>query len=220
MIEAVVIDLDDTLCLTEATCFEVENKALIEMGREPMARDIHINTWGRPLFEAISARSPGIDIKTFKTYYHPIVADYTKKGKWLSIPEENYAAMDRLVELDKLILVLTSRTHGEMEDLLEPDHLLASRVKAFYYKDNMQYHKPDPRAFNELLRDNKLTPGSCVYVGDSVSDAIASKEAGLKFIASLESGLRQKSDFKSWQVDKFIYRFPEVVEAVVELEAV
>jgi len=219
MIEAVVIDLDDTLCLTEAVCFEVENKALIEMGREPMSRDIHISTWGRPLFEVISTRSPGIDVEKFKAFYHPIVAKYTREGRWLTIPEENYIAMDKLIELGKLLLILTSRTHGEMEDLLEPDHLLASRVKAFYYKDNMQYHKPDPRAFNELLADNELAPANCVYVGDSISDAVASKEAGLKFIASLESGLRQKSDFKPEQVDKFIYKFPDIVDAIAELEA-
>jgi phosphoglycolate phosphatase-like HAD superfamily hydrolase len=219
MIKAVVIDLDDTLCLTEAVCFEVENKALTEMGRAPMTREIHVNTWGRPLFEAIDTRSPGINIEAFKAAYHPVVAAYTKSGRWLSIPDENYAALDKLIELGKQILVLTSRTHGEMEDLLAPDHLLASRVKAFYYKDNMQYHKPDPRAFTELLAENDLAPEGCVYIGDSVSDAVASKEAGLKFIASLESGLRQKSDFKPSQVDAFIYRFPDVVAAIAGLEA-
>ena len=220
MIEAVVIDLDDTLCLTEAVCFEVENNTLVEMGRPPMPRPLHVKTWGQPLFEAISVRSSGIDVEEFKAFYHPIVAQYTREGKWLSIPEENYAALDKLINLGKLLLVLTSRTHGEMVDLLKPDHLLASRVKAFYYKDNMQYHKPDPRAFDELIADNGLTAGNCVYVGDSVSDAVASKEAGLKFIASLESGLRQKSDFKPEQVDSFIYKFPDIVDAVVELEAV
>jgi phosphoglycolate phosphatase-like HAD superfamily hydrolase len=120
--------------------------------------------------------------------------------------------------MGKAVFVLTSRTHGELRHLLEPDHYLASRVKAFYYKDNMQYHKPDPRAFDELLADNCLLAEKCIYVGDSVGDAEASKAAGLKFVASLESGLRQREDFDGNDVDVFINRFPEINEAVARLE--
>ena len=219
MIEALIIDVDDTLCLTEAACFDMENETLAAMGRSPMARDVHISTWGQPLFDAIMTRSPGIEVEAFKAAYHPIIAEYTKSGKLDTIPKANYEALDKLSAMGKMLLVLTSRTHGELKHLLEPDHLLASTIKAFYYKDNMQYHKPDPRAFDELLADNGLAAENCVYVGDSVSDAVASKKAGLKFVASLESGLRQKTDFNPEQVDKFIYKFPDIVDAVTELEA-
>jgi len=219
MIEAVIIDLDDTLCLTEAVCFEMENAVLETMGRAPMSRELHLKTWGKPLFEIIATRSPGIDVEAFKETYHPIVAKYTESGRFDTIPEENYAALDQLIKLGKSLMVLTSRTHTELQHLLEPDHLLASRVQAFYYRGNMQYHKPDPRAFTELLRDSNLTPNQCVYVGDSTSDAIAAKEAGLHFIASLESGLRQRQDFDDLSVDRFIERFPGIVDAVLALDS-
>lgn len=126
--------------------------------------------------------------------------------------------MDKLIKLGKSLMILTSRTHGELQHLLTPDHLLASRVKTFYYRDNMQYHKPDPRAFDELLKDSSLRPENCVYVGDSISDSVAAKQAGLHFIASLESGLRQREDFNGQPVDAFIQRFPEIVDAVSALE--
>jgi phosphoglycolate phosphatase-like HAD superfamily hydrolase len=116
------------------------------------------------------------------------------------------------------LFVLTSRTHGEVKHMLEPDHFLASRIEAFYHKDNTKFHKPDPRVFDELLAAHDLKPQDSVYVGDSVGDAIAAKQARLHFIASLESGLRQKEDFDGHQVDRFIYRFPEIVDAVVELK--
>lgn len=219
MIKAVVIDFDDTLCLTEAACFEMENETLQAMGLPPMERDIHIQTWGQPLFDVITVRSPGIDVEAFKKAYHPIIAEYTKSGKLDAIPKANYDALDQLIAMEKSLLVLTSRTHAELKHLLEPDHLLASTIDAFYYKDNMQYHKPDPRAFDELLADHGLDAGDCVYVGDSVSDAVASKQAGLHFIASLESGLRQKEDFANEQVDAYINAFPDIVEAVLALEA-
>ncbi|HSH55890.1 MAG TPA: HAD family hydrolase [Candidatus Limnocylindrales bacterium] len=218
MIKAVVIDVDDTLCLTEAACFEMENETLAAMGRPPMSREVHISTWGQPLFEAITARSPGVDVEAFKAAYHPIIAEYTSSGKLDSIPEANYQALDSLLAMGKKLIVLTSRTHGELKHMLEPDHLLASRVEAFYYKDTTQYHKPDPRVFDELLANHGLEAAHCVYVGDSIGDAVAARQAGLGFIASLESGLRQRSDFDSKHVDVFITRFPDIVNAVEELD--
>jgi len=115
-------------------------------------------------------------------------------------------------------MLLTSRTHGEFKHMLEPDHLLATRVKAFYYRDNTEFHKPDPRAFNELLQANSLEPQQCVYVGDSPSDAIASNQAGLHFIVSLESGIRQRQDFDEFGVGAFINRFSDLPDAIAELE--
>jgi len=218
MIEAVVIDVDDTLCLTEAACFDMENEVLVNMGRTPMSREIHRSTWGKPLFEAITDRSPGIDVGEFKAAYHPVIEGYVTTGKLDTIPDENYIAMDRLITLGKKIMLLTSRTHGELKHLLEPDHLLASRVEAFYYKDNMQFHKPDPRAFDELLQASSLAPGQCVYIGDSPSDAQAANQAGLHFVASLESGIRQKQDFDRFTVDAFVGKFPDIVGVVTALD--
>jgi len=219
MIKAVVVDLDDTLCLTEAACFDMENAVLQRMGRSAMSREIHTSTWGRPLFEAILDRSPGIDLPAFQQAYDPIIREYVQSGRLDSIPEANLAALDRLTAMGKQLLILTSRTHTELQHMLEPDHHLSGRVAKFYYKDIMQYHKPDPRAFGELLRDTNLAPEEAVYVGDSVTDAQAAKGAGLHFVASLESGLRTKEDFAGQSVDLFINTFPEIVTAAQRLDA-
>ncbi len=218
MIEAVVIDLDDTLSFTEAVCFEMENEVLRAVGQPLMSRELHRKTWGQPLFEVISTRSPRVDVAKFKVAYEPIISEYIQSGKLDSISQENYETLDKLIELGKLVMVLTSRTHAELKHLLEPDHRLAGKIKAFYYRDNMEFHKPDPRAFAELLRDNNLQPQQCLYVGDSVSDAQAAKEAGLHFVASLESGLRQRQEFDGLPVDGFIPKFPDIVGEVVRLD--
>jgi hypothetical protein len=62
VISAVVVDVDDTLVLTEAVCFEIENAALAKLDRPPMTRAVHIATWGQPLLDAIRLRSPGVDV--------------------------------------------------------------------------------------------------------------------------------------------------------------
>lgn len=217
MIKAVVLDFDDTLCLTEAACFEIENEVLVSMGRSPMPRELHIKNWGTPLFEAIKERSPGIDVVAFEAAYHPIIQRYTEEKQFDDVPSENLAALDLLIENGYEIMILTSRTEREAMHLLEPDHILTSRITHFYHKDRTKYHKPDPRVFDELLAENTLKPNEGIYVGDSIGDAVAAKTAGLHFIASLESGLRQRNDFPPHHVDIFIEKFSDLPQAVTRL---
>lgn len=218
MIKAVIIDLDDTLCMTEAVSFEMENETLRRLGRPPMTREIHRQTWGKPLFEIIETRSPGVDVAQFEREYHDIIAAFVSDGRLDSIMPDNLHALDTFVKEGKQLFMLTSRTHTELKHMLEPDHVLAGHMTAFYYRDNMQFHKPDPRAFDQLLDEHNLSPQECVYVGDSVSDAEAAKKAGLHFVASLESGLRAKEDFADHPVDTFIGSFKDIVDAVHTLE--
>jgi phosphoglycolate phosphatase len=218
MIAAVVIDLDDTLCMTQATSFAMENEALGKLGLQPMSREVFLKAWGKPLSEAIAIRSPGVDVAAFRRVFALVIADYVRNGKLDVISPANFEALDALADEGRQLLVLTSRTHVELQHLLEPDHELAGRIAAFYYRDNMKFHKPDPRAFAELLGDNALSPTACVYVGDSPGDAEAANGAGLRFIASLESGLRTREDFREYRVDAFISTFPELLTAVRQLD--
>lgn len=216
MIKAVIIDLDDTFCLTEAACYEMENEVLSRMGRTAMSRQAHQANWGRPLFDAIIERSPGVDVAAFRKAYIPVIAEFTASGKLDNAPEANYQALEALQSIGKELFVLTSRTHEELEHLMAPHHRLAQYITAtaFYYKDNMEFHKPDPRAFEVIERNHGFLPAECVYIGDSVSDAVAAKGAGLHFVASLESGLRLPGDFADYPVDAFINSFPSIVEVV------
>lgn len=217
MIKAVVIDFDDTLCLTEAACFELENAVLELMDCQPQTREIHKQTWGQPLFEIITTRSPGVNVVQFRELMQEMLPLWVSEGKIDTITRANIETLDKLLQEGKELYILTSRTHDEVIHLLAPDHDLASRIKAFYYRDIMAFHKPDPRAFDEVLNDHKLDHGECVYVGDSPSDAMAAKQAGLHFIASLESGVRTEADFATLPVDAFVNTFSDIPAAIVKL---
>ncbi len=210
MIKAVIIDFDDTLCLTEEACFVLENEVLFLMGRTPQARQIHKNTWGQPLFEAIKLRSPGVDVAKFRQLMHDKIPVWVGEKRIDHLHSERLEVLDELLEAGKQLFILTSRTHAELKHLLAPDHDLAKRITAFYWRDMMQFHKPDPRAFDLLLKDHHLERQECVYVGDSPSDAAAAKQAHLHFIASLEAGLRTKEDFKDYVVDAFVEHLSEL----------
>ncbi len=218
MIKAVIVDFDDTLCLTEQACFDLENQVLAMMGRPPMSRDVHIKTWGQLFRDAMKVRSPGTDLDEFFRLIDIEQAKWALQGKIDIVDELNLAALDALIAQGKKVYVLTSRTHQELRHILAPDHGLASRVTAFYYREIMEFHKPDPRAFDLLLKDSGLARLECVYVGDSPSDAMAAKRGDLHFVASLESGIRSEKDFDGLDADLFIYRFADLPSAVALLD--
>lgn len=203
MIKLVIIDFDDTLCLTEEATFLIENETAKLLGFPPMTRDAHRKNWGKPLEQAITERIPGIDAAHFMEQVEVVHQQYVNEGKIDIVSQANLNFLDDLINSDKKLAILTSRSLQEVKHLLDKNHPLNSRLEKFYHKDNLEYLKPDPRVFDQVLRDFSLQANEAVYLGDSVGDASSAKNAGLHFIAVLESGLRTKDDFQSVPVDFF-----------------
>ncbi|GAA3258234.1 HAD family hydrolase [Dactylosporangium siamense] len=218
MIRAVIVDVDDTLCLTQAASFALENEVLAQMGRPSMPLPLHLATWGEPLMDAILKRSPGLDLEHFSVLYHRTLERHIADGRLDVIPPENLQALDEFVLHGRGVFLLTSRTEDEVRHMLAPDHVLAERVSGIYHAGNTRFRKPDPRAFDELLATTAIPPADCVYVGDSPGDAVAAAGAGLHFIACLQSKVRTPADFDPRHVDAFIDTFPGIVEAVRQLD--
>jgi phosphoglycolate phosphatase len=214
MIQAVLVDFDDTLCPTEEAGFAFENEVLRRLGRPPQTREIHKATWGQPMLAAMPIRSPGVDVVQFHTIVHDLFPQWAAEGKIDAIPPVNLRTLDMLRRDGMQIYVVTSRIEDELRHILTPDHILMQRLEAIYYHETLMYHKPDPRTFDKVLALHQLRPSECVYVGDSPSDAAAAKQAGLYFIASLESHLRRQEDFEPWGADSFITRFSDVPKAI------
>ncbi len=211
MIKVVIFDFDDTLCLTEEACFIVENKIAAEMGFPPMTRGAHQKNWGKFIEEAIIERIPGIDSVEFVKRLKSFFSEYMSEEGFDSIKQANLDVLDELKKAGKKLAILTNRSLVEARHLIHEDHPLTKRLDFFYYKDILDYHKPDPRAFNQALKLFKVKPEECVYVGDSLGDAKAAKEARMHFIAVLESGIRTKKDFIDIPVDYFAKKFTDIL---------
>jgi phosphoglycolate phosphatase len=217
VIRAVIVDVDDTLCLTEAASFDLENEVLARMGRPPMPRAVHLATWGEPLLEAMPHRSPGLDLDRFAELFPVLHQRYLADGRLDVIPPENLRALDELVAAGRTVFLLTSRAEAEVRHMLEPDHVLAGRVAGAYHTGNTRFRKPDPRVFDELLAETGFRPRQCVYVGDSPGDATAAGGAGIPFVACLQSGVRRLDEFDPRYVTASVAAFPEITSVVGQL---
>lgn len=217
MIKLVSVDFDGTLCMTEESTYFIENEVAVQMGHEPMSREVHQKTWGQELEIAIKERVPGINVPRFMELLYAAHMAAVKEGSIDTVSDENLQAMDKLMANYLKLALLTSRSIDEAQHLMHDDHPLNSRMEKFYYKENSDFLKPDPRVFAKVLKDFDLKPSEIVYVGDAVSDAKAAKGAGLHFVAVLESGVRAKEDFKNLGVDYFATTFLEATNYILSL---
>ncbi len=205
-IKLVVFDFDDTLCMTESGCFEMENEAAQKLGLPEMSREIHIRTWGLPFPEALPVRFPGVDVARFLETIKELIPAYVACGKVDCVPDKNLALLDQLKEAGFKLAVLTAREGFECGHLLEPGGRLSRRLDRFYHKGAYDSMKPDPRVFDVVLRDFGVAPKESLYVGDSPGDAASALGAGLCFIACLESGVRDLSAFNGHAIDGHVFK--------------
>ncbi len=215
MIKLVLLDFDDTLCLTEETAFVVENEVAKAMGHAPMTRAAHQKNWGDLLEIAITERIPGIDAKEFMSKLGGYIKRFIENGTLDAIRTENIRTLQTLRAKGKRVAILTSRSLPEITHLMLPSHPLSAHIEQFYHKDNSRHLKPDPRTFEQALIDFAVLPDEAVYVGDAVTDAVAAKGAGLHFIAVLESGLRKRAEFEDEKVDFFAPKFTDIATYIL-----
>ena len=212
MIKLVLIDFDDTLCLTEKACFELENFVAQKMGYSPMTRETHLKNWGKPLVDAISERIPGVDVNAYIKAHEKIMPEFIKNGQLDIITDINLKTLATLREHGIKTAILTARSVMEAKHLLDENHPLTAKIDKFYHRDNTEYKKTDPKVYDKILQHFKVKPNETVYVGDSISDAVTAKAAGLHFVALLESGLKTKKDFNYFvPVDFFATKFEDIL---------
>lgn len=209
-IKTVIFDLDDTLIMSEEASWKLENKILKHMGRPEMTHQQHLANWGMPLEEAIAERSPGIDVDAFMMNFAKLFQSEVAAGGFDTFAPSVIDTLKMLNARGYQLFIVTSRSLLEVQHMMNAKHPLQSVMRAIYHRDNVTGDKPDPSVFSWVF-DYGFTPTECVYVGDSFQDAAAANSMGLHFIASLESGLRQRENFGLYQVDAFIIQFQDLL---------
>lgn len=218
MIKLVIVDFDDTLCLTEEATYQMESRIGLEMGMPLMDREIHKKTFGKPIDEIISIRIPGINVPEFMKRLELMIPEYINKGILDNVSDYNLKTLLNLKAKGKTIGMLTGRSLMELKHVLSKDNPLSDIFSLSQYKDNSKYQKPDPRVFDIFFSTFNVKPSEVLYIGDSINDGVASNEAQIHFIASLESKNRTKEDFNDVKVEYFVNKFTELEEIINKLD--
>lgn len=218
MIKLVIVDFDDTLCLTEEATYQMESRIGLEMGMPLMDREIHKKTFGKPIDEIISIRIPGINVPEFMKRLELMIPEYINKGILDNVSDYNLKTLLNLKAKGKTIGMLTGRSLMELKHVLSKDNPLSDIFSLSQYKENSKYHKPDGKVFDIFFSTFNVKPSEVLYIGDSINDGVASNEAQIHFIASLESKNRTKEDFNDVKVEYFVNKFTELEEIINKLD--
>jgi phosphoglycolate phosphatase len=217
MIELILVDFDDTLCLSEEACFHLENEIAAKLNFPPMIRAVHQSNWGKPLKDAIVERIPGIDPDAFMNLFSEVSRKHVLEGTFDRVSDENLDVLRTLKNKGYKVVIQTSRQHCEVEYLISGESKLMPCIDGFFYQERSKYKKPDPRVFLLPSGMFEIPFSNMVYVGDAFTDVQWCRAAGVHFIASIESGLRTKEDFEKLGAKWFIKKFNELPDRIEEL---
>ncbi len=192
IIKAIVFDVDDTLIdfskISTSLIQEVAKESKIKI---PTKKEMN-KYWGIPLRKTL--RSMGVKISFYK-FWKVLLKKYLQHRKdFKRFPGTN-ETLKKLKE--KYILgTLTSKPRLIMNLQFRDTKILSKYFKFKLSATDTKYHKPDPRVFSKVFKKLKnIEKKEILYVGDTIHDCIASKKAGIRFVAVL-TGHYGNKDFR------------------------
>ncbi len=212
-IRAVLFDLDGTLVDTAPDLLGVINqlrkehhlspldlasfRAIVSFGSKKMIKQAFAMDEDHPKFDYLRQR--------FFNLYQQHLADATQlfptMDQVLTFLEENNIPWGIVTNK------LTRHTTALLK-ALRLDH----RPSCVVCGDSLPKYKPDPEPILHACKLIKHPPNSCVYMGDSQTDVIASKAAGTTTLVALYGYLSQEDNPLAWQADGYINAPLEILD--------
>jgi phosphoglycolate phosphatase len=184
--DIVGFDLDGTLVDTSATLTRAVDYALAQGGRPPLHIDEvrpMIGGGAKKMLEHGLARSGPIDEAEFKQLYRALLAFYGDNVSEGSVPFPGVVdVLDQLAGQGVRLAVVTNKFEQFAAQLLA-DLGLRDRFDVLIGGDTLGKGnaKPSPAPLLEMAA--RLGGGRVAFVGDSVYDTLAARQAGMPSIA-------------------------------------
>ena len=203
---AVIFDLDGTLVDTAPDLMRATNHVLNGMGRRALAmEEVRAFTGGMPDAYDVEA-----DYRLFVAFYAANIAHGSAPFPGL------VRLLERLKDEGFGLGVCTNKLEGLSVQLLDALDL-AKYFGSVVGPDTLGIAKPDPKPFYEAVNRLNLDSPRALMVGDSETDILTARNAGVPVIA-VPFGYtpRPVSEFGP---DRMISHFDEAYEAIEELFA-
>ncbi len=192
-LKAIMFDWDNTIVSSFDHLVLFHREVGRQLGWPPVTDEQIRKVWGAPFEELIQALWPMYDSNDYDIAYRRYILEQT-------VPEVE-GAVDTIARLrgSYLLGIITAAPRYEVEHFMT--HLGLDKADFFMFQaaGESEYHKPDPRVFDALitsLREQNIEKSQILYVGDSLFDFYAARDAGLQFIAVL-TGSTKREQFHS-----------------------
>ncbi len=193
MIKALLFDFDDTLIKT----LETKIHALKHTGKKYYNLDLTDNAikklWGKPFKELMTELYQG------KEDIEKIIEKYTVERN--SFPAPAYEGTVKvLLQLAKkyLLGIITSHTKLYIQKDLQTAGIPMNIFFTIQTEEDTSSHKPNPEVFDhiiKILKKRRINKSQTTYIGDSLSDFFAARDAGLDFYGLIER-TTSEADFR------------------------
>lgn len=218
---AVIFDLDGTLVDTAPDLMRATNHVLESLGRRPISMDevrSFVGHGARALLTRGLAATGGLpedydvepDYVRFVDYYSQNIAEGSTPFPGL------IRLLDRLKAEGFGLGVCTNKLEGLSVQLLDALKL-SPYFGAVVGPDTLGIAKPDPRPFREAVSRLGLVAPRALMVGDSETDILTARNAGVPVIA-VPFGYTPKP-VQDFGPDRMISHFDEAYEAIQDLFA-
>jgi len=184
--DIVGFDLDGTLLDTSASLTRAVNHTLAQAGRPPLHIDEvrpMIGGGAKRMLEKGLKASGGYEPEDMKQLYPQLLAFYRDNVSEGSIPYPGLIpALDQLAEMGVRLTIVTNKFESLALKLLE-ELGLRERFAAVIGGDTMGKGNAKPSALPIKEMIARAGGGSAVFLGDSIYDTLAAKNAGIPSIA-------------------------------------
>ena len=195
----VVLDWDDTIVGSiEAKLRQhvyVANKHFdIILNTDDMKRD-----WGKPLHQLIEKwyQVPADDETRYQAVFETVIS---YSSQFLKQPLPGASEVLRALKTSGYPLgVVTGSPRNDVYHDFSATGIPLELFDYFQTSDDSEFHKPDPRVFdptNRWLDTIDVSPQQVLYMGDSLRDYEAARDAGYHFLG-VETGANDLPSFYS-----------------------
>lgn len=182
--KGIIFDLDGTLADTLSDIADAVNAGLEAFGL-PRRSDEDVRPWigeGVPLLcqRAIGGRADiPLDEMTAIVREQYRASRLNKVKLYPGVPE----LLDELVRRKILLAILTNKPHEHTEAMCAVLFARWPLVAVEGYRQE-EFRKPDPRVALSIVEKMSLTPEQVMLVGDSSTDILTAKNAGLTAVGA------------------------------------
>lgn len=220
MIQGIIFDLDGTLADTLFSIAYFANRALVENGFPAIPTEQYrylVGNGAKVLVHGM-LRTVGVDSEENYNRVAPLYNDgYDANALYLTKPYDGILPLlDRLRENGVMTAVLSNKPDRTTQKIVKA--LFGDRIGFCRGQRDDTPRKPDPAGVYRLLDEMGLSPAECAYAGDTKTDMLTGKAAGLYTFGVLW-GFRDEAELNENGADKIVSNPSEIGDVILNERA-